>query len=276
MKPIISVKKTIRPISARFIEELMGQGKAVFTLAEACSAYGRDKHDAGKFLSDLVKRDVLLRIKSGIYLIVQIGQENIQLSNWPIIARELASPNDYFLSHYSAMRLHGMTSHPLYDVYINITKRHRTKKINNITYHFIYSKPENFWGGSIHWVNKQEKILISDLERTILDGLERPELCGGIKDIARGIWVKQSENNWERLILYAAKFHTRASVKRLGFILETLKLGAQYLVFFAEIIASSNDYIFLDPNGTKEGRRLSRWHVRINMNIEELKASVWE
>jgi len=41
------------------------------------------------------------------------------------------------------------------------------------------------------------------------------------------------------------------------------------------IIAKANDYILLDPNGNDEGKYLRRWCVRLNVNIDELKESVW-
>lgn len=273
MKTKITHKKTLGPVSSRFIKKLLVDGKSIFTLDEATKVYRGTRHETGKFLSDLIKRDVLARIKSGVYLILQMGQEDIQLGNWPVIAGELTGLNEYFISYYSAMRLHGMTTHPSMDVYITMSKRCLVKKINNITYHFIYSKPENFWGGCVRWVTKQNKINVSDLERTILDGLERPELCGGIKEVVRGIWAKNKEINWKKMEEYNIRFHTKAAIKRLGFILEMLGLEVKSIT---DTIASSRNYILLDPYGPNEGKHLSRWHIRLNMNIEELKASVWE
>jgi predicted transcriptional regulator of viral defense system len=267
---------TLGPVSAQFINALKKQGKTTFTLDDATSIYGKDKHKTIKFLSDLIKRSVLSRIKPGVYLILQMGQENTQLNNWPVIAHQLAGDEEYYISHYSAMRLHGMTTHPLFDISITMPKRHRTKKISHITYHFIYSQPKHFWGFKIHWVTKQDKVYVSDIEKTLLDGLERPDLCGGIKEVVRGIWVKQNDIDWEKMAQYSAKFHTKASVKRLGFILEILGLGTSCIPLLIKTIAPKKDYILFDPDGAKEGNFLNRWHIRLNITIEELKASVWE
>jgi len=266
--------KTLGPISAQLIDILEKRGNTLFTLGEASAVYGHNRSKTSTFLSTLVKRGLLTRIKSGSYLILRRGQENAQLTNWPIIARELASPHDYFISHYSAMRLHGMTTHPLFDVYITLSKRRRAQQIGNMTYHFLYIKPEHFWGSEFYWATKQDKVYVSNIERTLLDGLERPDLCGGIKEVARGIWVKQKEIDWEKMTQYAKHFHKKAAIKRLGFILDLLNLGihCEHLV---EFISSAKDYIFLDPNGPQEGKYLSRWHIKLNMNIEELKTSVW-
>ena len=267
--------RTLGPVSALFLNELHKKGKMIFILDDAAEIYGKKRVETSKFLSDLISRGLISRLKQCVYIILQAGQEAIQLSNWPIIARELAKPDNYYLSYYSAMRIHGMTTHPLFDVYIAMPKRRRDRKISNFTYHFIYSDPNHSWGHYAFWITKQEKIYISDIERTLLDGLERPDLCGGIKEVIRGIWVKQKEIDWQKMRQYCEKFRTKAVVKKLGFILEVLNLGNDILSELVKIIFNAKDYILLDPNGSKEGKRVSHWRVRVNINIEEIKASVW-
>ncbi|HRK61259.1 MAG TPA: hypothetical protein PLY88_01750 [Candidatus Omnitrophota bacterium] len=268
--------KTLGTVSARLIQELLKNGKNIFTLEEALKYTKADYLATAKLLTNLVKRNVIARIKSAKYLILQTGAENTQLKNWPIIAREIAAPNSYFLSHYSAMRLHGMTSHVTLDVYITTPARIPNKKLQDIRYHFIFSKKEHFWGLTTHWATKQEQVQVSDLERTILDGLDRPDISGGMIDVIRGIWAKQKEINWPKLAADAKKFKTKAAVKRLGFIVEALKIGNDK---FAEqilaMIKNAKGYVLFDPDGAKKGGYQNRWGIRLNSGIEELKASVW-
>jgi len=266
--------KTLGPVSASFINEFLARGKTVITLTEAVEVYGNRRLQTIKFIHELIKRGILAQIKSGLYLILQMGQESSQLTNWPLIASLLANNReDYFISHYSAMRLHGMTNHPLLDVYITRSKQGRDKKISSIRYHFIYSKPEHFWGGTRHWISRQNNVMVSDLERTILDGFDRPDLCGGFKEIVRGIWLKQKEINWDRLIEYATAYRTKAAVKRLGFILELFEIGDSVIPALLNITESSKANVLMDPLGSKEGTCRTRWHVQVNINIDEMKAS---
>lgn len=269
------VMKTQGAISAEFIETLFKQGKTVFSLNEACIIYRHKKEKTTNFLRSLVNRGILARIKSGTFLILQTGQENTQLTNWPVIAKALSGKNLYFISHYSAMRLHGMTTHPLNHVNITMAKRFRPKTISNIHYQFIYCNPKHIWGLTDLWVTKYEQIRVSDLERTILDSLERPALCGNIIEVIRGIWSCQNKIDWIKLIKYARQYHCKAAIKRLGYILETLELGQTQLKSIEKIIHSKKDYVKLDPDGAKMGSYLKRWHLQININITELKASIW-
>ena len=203
-----------------------------------------------------------------------MGQESVQLTNWPIIARELVGSNRYYISHYSAMRLHGMTTHPSLEVYITVTKRIRARVLNGVEYHFVYSKEEHFWGVKSHRASKQEKVIVSDIERTILDGLDRPEFCGGIKDVVRSIWSAKDKIEWDKLMRYALQYRNKAAIKRLGFMLEMLGIAADFTPTLSKMIAGKNDYILLDPTGIKEGKHLQRWRVQMNINIDELKESI--
>lgn len=268
--------KTLGTVSARLIQTLLTNGKNTFTLEEALEYTKADYLATAKLLTNLVKRNVIARIKSAKYLILQTGTENMQLKNWPIIAREIAASHLYFISHYSAMRLHGMTSHSIMDVYITMPARVPDKKLKDIKYHFIYSKKDHFWGLATHWATKQDQVQVSDLERTLLDGLDRPDISGGLIDVVRGIWVKQKEIDWAKLMPYTKQYKTKAAVKRLGFIVETLKIGNEkFTEQLLAVIKNAKGYVLFDPEGAKKGGYQNRWGIRLNSDIEELKASVW-
>lgn len=275
MSEIMHSTKTLGSVSARLLTEFQRRGQNIFTLAEAQGITRSNYYATANLLTKLTKRGLIARIKVGRYLILQTGMENTQLKNWPIIARELAGPAPYFISHYSAMRIHGMTSHPLFDVYVTVPKRRKERKLSGMTYHFIYCKRSHFWGATTHWATKQDQVQVSDIERTILDGLDRPDLCGGLTEVIRGIWAKQTEIDQKKLTRYAKRFRTKAAVKRLGFILETFNIASNWLPAYLGCIAEAKDYIPLDPQGLRRGKHLSRWRLQLNADVEELKASIW-
>ena len=93
--------------------------------------------------------------------------------------------------------------------------------------------------------------------------------------MVRGIWAKQKQINWQKMIQYSTKYRAKSVIKRLGFILELLELGQEILFSSSEIILNAKDYTLLDPIGTNKGKRVARWYLRVNINTEELKASVW-
>ena len=95
-------------------------------------------------------------------------------------------------------------------------------------------------------------------------------------DVVRGIWAKQKEIDWAKLATDAKKFKTKAAAKRLGFIIEALKIGNEkFINQLLALIKDAKGYALFDPNGQKKGSYLNRWGLLLNSNIEELKASVW-
>lgn len=140
------MRRTLGPVSAKFLNQIQAMGKTFFTLTDAEFIYGKGGKETRDFINDLTKRGLLAHINVGVYSILQAGQEINQLSNWPLIADRLAASDNYFISYYSAMRLHGMMTHALTNVYVTMPKRRRDKIVSNINYHFIYCKREHFWG----------------------------------------------------------------------------------------------------------------------------------
>lgn len=106
-------EKTVGPKSSSIIKNIVERGNEVFTLEEACEIYKKGKQETSGFLRDLINRKLIARVKPGVFLILKTGYESTQLRNWPLIARALVGNNTYYISHYSAMLLHGMTTHPL-------------------------------------------------------------------------------------------------------------------------------------------------------------------
>lgn len=270
--------KTLGKLSSKLLQVMKKNNRLIFSVSEAERILDKPKQKTAVFLGKLVRRGLLNRLKAGKYLIVplEIDKSREYLENWYLVARELARPHEYYISHYSAMVLHNMTTQPVVRVYASVPARIRSRHVSGIYFYFVYCKRKKFWGIFEKWITKQEKVIVSELERTILDCLERPDLCGGISEIAKGIWIKRKEIDYQKLVRYAEKLNVRAVVKRLGFILELYRLGNEGIInSLQRSIKNSLSYIVLDPTLSASGKHRSRWKVLINSPEEELKQVIW-
>jgi predicted transcriptional regulator of viral defense system len=120
------------------------------------------------------------------------------------------------------------------------------------------------------WVTKQESVEISDLERTIIDGLRQPEYCGGVTEVAKGLWMRHDDMKVPRMVDYALRIGIGAVTRRLGYLLELYKIASE-----GELQRLRNGltatYLPLDPVLPKEGRHLRRWRLQLNITPEELE-----
>jgi len=163
-----------------------------------------------------------------------------------------------------------MLTQPLLAVYISTTNKKRPKKILGGSFRFIYAQPKDIWGIEDMWVTPSQKVRVSNLERTIIDCLDRPELSGGVSEVAKGIWSKRDEIDYAKLVEYAEKFPRKSAIKRLGFLLELYGLGTPETLRNLKKVLTPG-YSLLDPTLEAEGRFVSAWRLRVNFHPEELK-----
>jgi predicted transcriptional regulator of viral defense system len=150
-----------------------------------------------------------------------------------------------------------------------VTRPIRPRVVFGSQFFFVFCKPDHFFGVEEHWVTKTEKVRVSDLERTVIDGLKLPEHCGGVSEVAKGIWIRREDLSVDRLSDYAFRLDIGAVIRRLGFLLETFSLGSEAQISRLRKRLTSS-YAILDPVLPDEGGYSSRWKLRLNIEAQEL------
>ncbi|MBE3113922.1 MAG: transcriptional regulator [Actinobacteria bacterium] len=267
--------KTLGTQAAHLVTTLYEQNKPIFRLKEVQEILRLDEVSSRNFVRKLVNREVVTRLKPGLFILVpfELGKEAEYIGNPYVVAREIMSGKDYFLSHATAMEIHGGVTQPQLIVYVTTLKPRRSVTTLGIEFRFIHSQKKYFFGISDHWVTKQEKVKVSNLERTIIDGLKQSEYCGGLTEVAKGLWMRHQDVNINRLISYAIKIGVGAIIRRLGFLLELYKIGTSE---DWEILSShlTETYVRLDPLLPSEGKFLRKWRLQLNVSPEELLSVV--
>lgn len=115
--------------------------------------------------------------------------------------------------------------------------------------------------------------MCSDLEKTIIDCLFKPDYAGGIVEIARAIYVSKDKIKYDKLLEYAQKFNSQAVLKRLGFLLETLEIDSGITERLQK--AKTASYVLLDTELPKSGKMISRWSVQQNLETETIKSAIY-
>lgn len=267
------VKKTLGPVSSNLILSLYESNKLIFTPKNVEDITGLKGKHLYRFIQQLINREVILRLRQGKYFIIpqEIGRESKYIGNWYLVAREIANSHLYYISHYSAMDLHNMLTQPLMKIYITSPKQERRKRrtIGNVPFEFIYQKREKIWGVQEIWITNTEKARVSELERTILDCLLKPKYSGGILEVAKGIGIQEEKINFSKLLDYIKKFNSNVVAKRMGYILEALRIGdANFINELKRYI--NNKYYILDPILTKNDSFKNDWKLIANISKEEL------
>lgn len=270
--------KTLGPLAAQLLATLYSQQRLVFHFKEAAEILG-DRAPAAKALAQLVNHGVISRLKSGVFRIIpfELGFETEYLGNPYIVARELAlgghkvKNEKYYLSHGSAFELHQMVTQPQLIIYTSSPKMIRSRVIQGTEFRFVRCKENDMFGMTEIWIDKSEKVRVSDLERTLLDGLKQPAYCGGFTEVAKGFSIKRQAIDPQKMIDYAIKLNVGAVIRRLGYLMELYEIGSRIHWEFLQT-QLTDSYQLLDPELPAEGRYLAKWRLNLNISEEELLA----
>ena len=263
--------KTLGPQSAHLVTTLYEENRVIFRLKDIQRILDLGDAAARNFARQITNRGIVTRLKPGLFILVpfELGKEKEYTGNPLIIARELANGGDYYLSHGTAMEVHGMVTQPQLVIHIATPQKHHPVHLRGMEFRFIPCERGLFFGLANHWVTRQEKVIVSDLERTIIDGLRQPEYCGGITEVAKGIWMRREAIRIDSLIEYAANINIGAVIRRLGYIMELYDVGTQedrkmLLAYLTDA------YMKLDPTMPAEGKYIRKWRLRLNVSPDEL------
>jgi predicted transcriptional regulator of viral defense system len=260
---------------AKLLMALYDSGQTTFTSSDAVRITGLSSAHASSLLHKASKRGLVAKLKRGLFVIVppELGSSIEYSGNPYVVARYLAGSVPYFLSHASAMELHRMVTQPQLTVFVSSPKRILNQTIHGTQFRFVLLQPAQYFGNAKIWVTKQEPVDVSDLERTIIDGLRQPEYCGGITEVAKGLWMRRSDIQVNKLLDYATRLGVSSVTGRLGYLLEFYEIADQdQLKTLQHLVGTA--YVALDPVLPHEGPYVAKWRLRLNISPEELQ-SVW-
>lgn len=264
--------KTVGSQAARLLRALYDRSQSTFSLAEAAKITGLSNHSASSLLHKAARRGLVSRLKPGLFTIVpaELGSSTDYSGNPYVVAQRLAGDAPCFLSHASAMEIHRMVTQPQLVVFSSSTKRISSRALHGTEFRFVLIKPKYFFGTAKHWATKQETVHVSDLERTVIDGLRQPEYCGGLTEVAKGLWMRHQEVKIPKLVEYARRLGVGAVIRRLGYLLELYSLASDADLGILQK-SLTKTYDPLDPMLAKVGPHLKRWRLQLNISPEEFQ-----
>lgn len=261
---IKNTRKGLGKIGAELLSALSEENKEVFTIDDAGKALGRKGPKLRKLLHDLVKNKWIKRIERGKYLILSLE------SGWAadykihpfIIARNLVSP--YYIGFFSALNHYGISEQVSNKLYIITTKKKTYLHFQNINFIFVTFAKKHFFGATEEWLGNL-KLRISDKEKTVIDCLFMPEYSKGLTEIVKAFREKL---DYEKMYEYAIKMEDLATLKRLGYLLDTLKINTTITKKLLNKV--SGGYCLLDTNAPKTGIKNKKWRIIENISKKEL------
>ena len=268
--------KTLGPRSAELFTTLHERRTRVFTLSDAYDILDRSRQPTvRRVLDQMVDRGLVTRLEPGLYNLVpfELGDATYHVEDPLLIVRTMMAGRPYFISHGAAMEVHGLLTQPNLVVTVTSPAFMRSRTIAGIEYRFVRCQPTQVFGMTTHRVGGVDDVIVSNTERTIVDGLRRPELCGGMTEVAKAMWIARRSIDPALLATYARSLGTGAALRRLGYLSELYGIGSETDL---DCIRSSltSTYDRFDPTLPAEGVHIARWRLQMNVSSDELEEVV--
>lgn len=269
--------KNISSQSSDLLKYFNNTGQQCFEISEVKKILV-DANDGAvkKLLSDMTKRGLLMRLKKGLYYLIPYEQNaETFMPDWHLVAEHLVNDAKHYIGYYSALQIHNLITQPSLKEQIVVSKQIRPSeiKIKEVPFQFIYHNEKHFFGSKKIWIDSFNKVMCSDLEKTFIDCLFKPDYAGGIVEVARAIYTSKDKIKYETLLEYAKKFDSQAVIKRLGFILEIFEINSKIIQELQLMKTAS--YVVLDTELPKTGKRISRWSIQQNLETETIKSAIY-
>jgi predicted transcriptional regulator of viral defense system len=268
--------KYISRQSGRLLAHFLEEGQSTFAYQDALSTLpGSNEGAIKQLLSDMTRRGLLLRLRKGVYQIIPYEQDSTNyLPDWHVAAASLVKSTNYYIGYYSALQIHQLITQPSLKEQIVVPKQQSPSTIvlQNVTFQFIYHNPTHFFGAKKVWIDNHHQVYCSDLEKTIVDCLFKPNYAGGIVEIAKAIMIAKHQIKFDKLLDYVQQFRSQTVGKRLGFLLEMLDINTTIIETLQQHKSSS--YAILDTELPEEGPFISRWNIRQNLDTETIQSAI--
>ncbi len=263
--------------ATNLLDKLIETKQLCFNIDKAYQLLSNSNTDAVKrLLSDMTKRGLLMRVKEGLYYVIPFEQASETfMPDWHLLSQYLVGDAEYYIGYFSALQIHSLTTQPHLKEQIVVNKQIKPSilLVKDIPFQFIYHNETHFFGNKKMWIDSFNKVQCSDLEKTFIDCLFKPQYAGGITEIAKAIYKSKDKIDYPKLLDYAKYFKSQAVIKRLGFLLELFEMQTNIISELQKLKTTS--YIVLDTELPKTGKYNRRWSVIQNIEIETIKSAIY-
>jgi len=143
----------------------------VFSLEEAQKVVG-SIGNAKVLLNSYVKKGLVKRVRRNLYCVVNLEHRDAAANRYIIGSKINKSA---YLTHNTAFDVHGLSHQVNFVVYVASASKISDFEFEGVLYKYVGKGIDE--GVTFHRSN--EKIKLTDIERTVVDSIDRTDYCGG-------------------------------------------------------------------------------------------------
>ncbi len=218
---------------------------------------------AADYMNNLRKKGYFKQIRKGLYAIASpdmVKEDDFRPDKF-LIASKLK--DEYYISHHTALEIHGLAQTVHNRVYITSKKPGRSFTYKNIEYNILTTK---HYFGMEKRQHMNSSISVSDRERTILDCIRNLKYAGGLEEV-----MKSYENlpsiRWDDLLDYLERINEKSLYQKTGFVLDKLDQTIPDDIQEKFLSKVGKKTYYLDKD--KESFYVEKWNLMVPKRLEE-------
>lgn len=189
---------------------------SVVTFQQLTSLFEEPVEYARIRISKLVNQGWLTRIKKGVYVISEFSSRgSLSISHLAVVNH---LEEDSYISFENALQFHGLFDQYLGSIRSITLVQKAFWTINGITYHFIKTKSDYFYGWEIHEIDHQQ-LKIATIEKALIDLIQFHRTRYSADLVLEKLVEYKREFDFEKLIAFLRKANLTTQ-RIFGFLLD--------------------------------------------------------
>lgn len=223
-------------------------------------ALTKEENSAKEILRRYKKQGLVSQVRRDLYVATDLASKMSLASKFEIASH--ITPSSY-LSYHAALEYHGIAHQIFYELYVSSKESFNNFDYEGISYTFCPSKSEI---GVVTPIT-DSLIRVTDLERTILDCINRIDLSGGLEELVECLAIITYVNE-SKLLDYLCYFNKQILYQKTGFILryfqKEMKLSDAFFESCKSKIGKSTRYL---TDNQESNTYFKEWRLCAPRNI---------
>ena len=224
-------------------------------------------------LSKMSQRGLIIQLQRGLYLLPQklppggLWQPSVDMAVWFFLTNKKASWQE---TGAAAFNYYGLSEQVANQTIIYNDRISGTRKIGRLSVVFVKVAKSRL-GGMVELDMPGDSTIkrrVGSLARVVLDAVYDYTRFGTLPRAYRWIEARKTDKKFlKELVQLSLRYGNIASRRRLGWLLERLKID---LVIYKPLLKSlkpSHSFIPADPTAPKKGKTNARWAIVENLNF---------
>lgn len=189
-------------------------GQRVFTSEEVKARYALSDHAAWQAVLYAKRRGQIGAVRKGLYFVIPPGADAVTFRPDPYLVAAKSEPAGV-LAYHAALELHGVAYSAFHELAVATERWRRGFQVGDVRIRFAVA-PTTF---GVETLSREGvPVRVTDRERTLVDGCDRPAYAGGLEELLRSVEGFPSLDH-KRILDYVRRYGRKSLAAKAGWVL---------------------------------------------------------